>query len=283
MPQVRLIHVSDTHLSRSHAYFADNWAAFGRILRANPPDLLVHGGDIAFNAPAVPGDLAYGATEIAALGIPWLAIAGNHDVGEAPAFSRLNQPVNAATLATWRQLVGPLWWLRDIGDWRLIGLDTALMGSDLPEEAAQTAFLHEALAGRGRRPVMVFVHIPPFDRDPGDTTHSTSVIPPVARAALLDTCAAGGVKVINCGHLHIYRRLRHRGMEIVWAPATAMMSVERGLSRACHRASTPRSRAAESGDSATDHVPRSSSQSPAPRRSPCRDGAAAGKYADVRS
>jgi 3',5'-cyclic AMP phosphodiesterase CpdA len=228
MPPIRLVHVTDTHLSATHDYFADNWTAFRAEMAAAPPDFLVHGGDLSFNGPVAEGDLAFGAAELARLGLPYRAIAGNHDVGEAPAFSRLDQPVNAARLAAWQRHVGPSWWVQDLGDWRLVGLDTALMGSGLAEEAEQADFLAQALAGRAGRPVMVFTHMPPFDGDVAETAFSTSVIPHGPRRALLDTCAAGGVKVIACGHLHVYRRLRHRGMEIVWAPPTAMVDVRRG-------------------------------------------------------
>lgn len=231
MDPIRIVHVSDTHLSPTHGYFDVNWDAFRADMEVARPDLLVHGGDLAFNAPVVEADLADAAQRIAALGLDWLAIPGNHDIGEAPAYSRLKQPVTSERMAAWRRLVGPQWWVRDIGAWRLVGLDTSLMGSALPEEAEQVAFLAEALQGRNGRPVMVFVHMPPFDRDPADPKWSTSVIPFPARAGFLDACAAGGVKVINCGHLHIHRRLRHRGMEIVWAPATAMVDVRRGLTQ----------------------------------------------------
>jgi 3',5'-cyclic AMP phosphodiesterase CpdA len=227
MAAVRLVHVADTHLSPTHGYFADNWAAFRDCMAVAPPDLLVHGGDLAFNGPVAEADLAHGAAELASLGLRWLAIPGNHDIGEAPPFSRLAQPVTPARMAAWRHLVGPQWWSLDTGAWRLLGLDTALMGSGLPEEAEQADFLAEALAGRQGRPVMVFVHMPPFDSDPEDKGFSTAVIPHVARRRFLDACAAGGVKAIACGHLHVYRRMRHRGMDIVWAPPTAMVDIRR--------------------------------------------------------
>jgi len=227
MPPIHLVHVSDTHLSPTHRYFDLNWAVFADAMAAAPPDLLVHGGDLAFNGPVAPADLTHGAAAMQALGRPWRAIPGNHDIGEAPSFSRLNQPLTPTRMAAWRDAVGPQWWVEDVGDWRLIGLDTALMGSALPEEAAQQEAFAQALGARGGRPVMVFVHMPPFDGDPGDATFSTSTIPHVARGAFLDACATGGVKVIACGHLHVYRRLRHRGMEIVWAPPTAMVDVRR--------------------------------------------------------
>ncbi len=231
MAATRIIHVSDSHLSPTHTYFAMNWAAFRADMATNPPDLLIHGGDLSFNGPVLEADLAYAAAEVAGLGLDWRAIPGNHDIGEAPAFSRLDQPVTPARIAAWRRLVGPQWWSHDVGEWRLIGLDTSLMASGLPEEAEQAAFLRDALGTRGKRPVMVFIHMPPFDRDPADPKKTTSVIPFPARGDFLDTCADGGVKIIACGHLHIYRRVRHRGMEIIWAPATAMVDVRRGLTQ----------------------------------------------------
>ena len=227
MAAIRLIQVSDTHLSPTHRYFAVNWDAFRADIAAAPPDLLVHSGDLAFNAPVAPDDLSHAAAALADLGVDWLAIPGNHDIGEAPAFARLNQPLTPERIAAWHRAVGPQWWTRDLGAWRLIGIDTSLMASGLPAEAEQTAFLAEALATRGNRPVMVFIHIPPFDRDPHDPARTTSVLPFPARGPFLDLCATGGVRIIACGHLHVYRRMRYRGMEIVWAPATAMVDVRR--------------------------------------------------------
>jgi 3',5'-cyclic AMP phosphodiesterase CpdA len=226
---MRIVQVSDTHLSRSHGYFAMNFAAFRDAMRADPPALIVHSGDLSFNGPKAADDLRYSAACMNALGVAWRGIAGNHDVGEAPAHSRLDQPVDAARLAEWHRHVGPSWWFEDVGGWRLVGLDTALMASERPEEAAQRDFLTAALATRGGRPVMVFMHMPPFFRDPADPQRTTHAVPFPARMDLLDLCAEGGVKVIACGHLHIYHRTEYRGMEIVWAPATAMVAIERGL------------------------------------------------------
>ena len=84
---------------------------------------------------------------------------------------------------------------------------------------------------------MVFIHMPPFERDHLSPANPASYIPITARAKFLDTCANAGVKVIACGHKHVYRKVRHRGMDIVWAPATAMVDVKHPLAR---RGSFPR-------------------------------------------
>jgi 3',5'-cyclic AMP phosphodiesterase CpdA len=224
---LRIVQVSDTHLSETHAYFIDNFDVFVAEMQALKPDLIVHTGDISFNGPLRPDDLKFAKAHLDRLPAPVLTLAGNHDIGEAPPFSRLDQPINKARISAWTKTIGPMWWSHDIGSWRLIGLDTALMASALDEEVAQLEFLRSQLGGKGNRQAMVFLHMPPFETDPKDERPTTSSVPFPARHTLLNTCRDAGVKVIACGHLHIYRKLRYQGMSIVWAPPTAMVNIER--------------------------------------------------------
>jgi 3',5'-cyclic AMP phosphodiesterase CpdA len=222
-----IVQVSDTHLSETHAYFFDNFRVFAEEMALLKPDLIVHTGDISFNGPARPADLDFAMAQLSRLPARLRIVAGNHDVGEAPRHSRLEQPLTDQRLAAWQERVGPLFWLEDIGQWRLIGLDSALLASDREEEKAQWAFLDAALSERKGQPTMVLMHLPPFERDPSDPKFTTSSVPFEARGPLLDLLAAHRVKVLACGHLHVYRRLRHRGIDIVWAPTTAMVHIER--------------------------------------------------------
>lgn len=222
-----LVQVSDTHLSETHAYFIDNFRLFEAEMAQLRPDLIVHTGDISFNGPACPADLAFAKAQLERLPAPVLTLAGNHDIGEAPAHSRLDQPINDARIAAWQENVGPLFWHHDIGAWRLIGLDTALMASGRPEEAEQRTFLEAALATRGTRQAMLFMHMPPFRLDPADPAPTTSAVPFSARGPLLELCIDAGVAMLACGHLHVYRVTGHRGMPIVWAPTTAMVHMQR--------------------------------------------------------
>lgn len=235
---IRIIQVSDTHVSRKRAYFMDNWRYFIDEMQASPPDLIVHSGDLSFDGAGDEDDLAFAAAEHKRLPAPWISVAGNHDVGESPLAVRLNQPINDERIARWRRHIGPQWWVRDVGAWRLIGLDTALMGADTNTAIAQWEFLAEALASREGRPVFLFQHMPPFLKDPADAAFTALAVPHAVRGRLLETCVAGSVRVIACGHIHIYQRSSYQGIDIVWAPATSFFNIvqQQDLGRGVPRA-----------------------------------------------
>jgi hypothetical protein len=157
--------------------------------------------------------------------MPWLAIAGNHDIGESPLAIRLQQPINVERMSRWQRHYGPSRWCRDIGAWRLIGIDTALLGSGDPEEEAQQDFLERALRKRSGKPVMLFQHLPPFENNADDTGFTAAAVPYAPRVRLLETYLRHGVTVIACGHLHVYRQMEYRGIQIVWAPATSFFNI----------------------------------------------------------
>ena len=224
---LRVIHVTDTHLSRSHAYFIDNWRIFCDIVAADPPDLLIHTGDVSFNGPANEDDLAFARAQMDMLPCPWLIVPGNHDIGEAPRYSRLDQPLNDERIAAWKRHFGAQHWLHDIGDWRIVGIDTSLLGSDRPEEAEQRAFLGHVLETRGARPVLLMMHMPPFVETAEDPKITTSSVVPEARAALLEACRTGGVRAIACGHLHVHHQKSWSGIDIVWGPCTSFVDMSK--------------------------------------------------------
>lgn len=225
----RLVQVSDTHLSRERGYFNDNFAVFLEAMRADPPDLIVNSGDLSLNGADVAEDLVFAKAWHDRLPAPWAAIPGNHDIGEAPPFQRLKQPLDAARIGRFETVVGPRWWAREAGGWLLVGLDSALMGSGLDDEARQMAFLRETLAATPGNRKLVFIHIPPYEDDPADPAFTTHALPFPARGPFLDACVAGGVRAIACAHLHVHRVLSHRGLQIVWAPTTAFVNIARHI------------------------------------------------------
>ena len=223
---IRIIQVSDTHISRKRAYFVDNWDVFVGEMQHSRPDLIVHSGDVSFDGVCDEDDIAFARKEKDRLPAPWLAIAGNRDTGAPTPTANLNQqPIDAERLARWRRHYGPSYWCRDIGAWRLIGIDSALLGSGHSEERQQAMFIESSLRGRANRPVMLFQHVPPFDKNPDDAAPTNLAVPHTVRKWLLDLCLGNGVSVIACGHLHVYRHLEYHGIQIVWAPATSFANI----------------------------------------------------------
>jgi 3',5'-cyclic AMP phosphodiesterase CpdA len=222
---IRIVQVSDTHVSRKRAYFVDNWQVFVDEVSRTRPDLIVHSGDVAFDGAADEDDLAFARSEMDRLTAPWLAIPGNHDTGESPLAIRLQQPVNSERVERWQRHYGPSRWCRDLGAWGLIGFDTALLGSGHPEEEQQNQFLERWLRYRSGRSVMLFQHLPPFEDDADDTAFTTAAVPYAPRRRLLEMCVRNEVAVIACGHLHVYRQMHYRGIQIVWAPATSFFNI----------------------------------------------------------
>ena len=219
-----IVQVSDTHLSRTHGYFHDNWLAFLAEMEALQPDLVVHSGDLSFNTPDVAEDLDFSRAQMDRLTCPWLAIPGNHDVGEPGEHPRLGQPITNELLAQWARCFGADRFCRDLGRWRLIGINSELLGTGFREEQAQEAFLREALETAGDRCVGLFLHKPLFLADPGEFGQRGSCVFPEPRARLLEYFKTARVRFVASGHLHGYHQSRLDEIEIVWCPTTAFIN-----------------------------------------------------------
>jgi len=137
---MRIVQISDTHLSRAKPHYLQNWPPLAAWIADQHPDLVIHTGDVTFDGAGVEADLSFSAHLLDDLGIRWRAVPGNHDVGD-PRHSR--QPVNPERLRSWDRHFGPDRWIEDVGEgtgrWRLVGLDAMLMGSGEPQEDEQAA------------------------------------------------------------------------------------------------------------------------------------------------
>jgi 3',5'-cyclic AMP phosphodiesterase CpdA len=222
-----VLQVSDTHLSRTHAYFQDNWDAFIDCVAEEKPDLVFVTGDMCFNGPANPDDLAYARSQMDRLPVAWRAIPGNHDIGDVPPDARLKHPITADRRAAYRRHFGEEYWVQDVCDWRFVGLNAQLMDSGLPGEAEQMAMLEEALAGAGRHSLALVIHKPLFHASPDEPARSLATVFPNTRQKLLALCEQYQVKLVASGHRHCYRTLRHGGAQHVWAPASAFVDTSK--------------------------------------------------------
>ncbi|NRP74667.1 3',5'-cyclic adenosine monophosphate phosphodiesterase CpdA [Ensifer psoraleae] len=217
---MKIVQISDTHLSPSKTHFNDNWEPVARWIETTGADLVIHTGDLTIDGADHEEDILFSMELMRKLPVPVLIVPGNHDVGHLPGS---DQPVDADRLVRWRTLVGPDYWVCDHGTWRLIGLNSLLLGFENAEEEKQFQWLEQALANRDGRRVAIFAHKPLFVDDPmeGDTGYWS--VTPKQRRRLYELMAEHDVALHASGHLHWAWQGHHEGTDLVWGPPTSFI------------------------------------------------------------
>jgi len=218
----RILQISDTHLSPAQPHFQDNFERLLEWMQASPPDLVVCTGDLALDGADSEADLRFAAEQMARLPARCLMIPGNHDVGDYAVLGGA-QPVDPTRLARWREAVGPDHFVEDLPGWRLIGLNTQVLGSGLPEEAAQAAALEQAVAGAEGRALALFLHKPLCQHRLDDTVVDYWPVLQPARAALVAAFGATAPRFVASGHIHQWRDHAPDGLRQIWAPPVSFI------------------------------------------------------------
>jgi alkaline phosphatase D len=217
---VKIIQITDTHFSPSKPHFNGNWEPLAAWIEEAGADLVIHTGDLTVDGADKDEDISFSMELMRQISVPMLLVPGNHDVGHLPGSL---QPVNAARLDRWRRLVGPDYWAEDVGDWRLIGLDSLVMGFEDAEEEAQFEWLQSMLESRGDLRVALFAHKPLFVDElmEGDTGYWS--IRPRERQRLYGLVAAHDVRLFASGHLHWAWKGHYQNTSLVWGPAASFI------------------------------------------------------------
>lgn len=213
-----ILQITDAHLSPRNALFRDNLDRIRRAVADDPPDLVVATGDLSLDGADRDEDMAFAAELHRAFPAPLMALPGNHDVGSHPG-TQPDQPVTGPRLARFRDHLGPGRAVVDLPGWRVIGLNTEVMGTGIAEEAAQEAFLDEAIAGAGARRIAMFLHKPVFVTTPQDDAFDYWSVPPPARARLAALIDHPALRLVASGHLHLHHEFAIGRVAFTWAPA----------------------------------------------------------------
>ncbi|MGL3607947.1 metallophosphoesterase family protein [Rhizobium sp. G187] len=217
---MKIVQITDTHFSPTKPHFNGNWEPICRWIREVEPDLVVHTGDLTIDGADKEEDIAFSMAMMTELDVPVLLVPGNHDVGHMPGS---HQPVNDVRLDRWRRLAGSDRFAKDMGDWRIIGLNSLLVGSGHAEERRQLDWLIETLEGRAGRRVAMFAHKPLFVDDPAEGDTGYWGAQPAERQELLDLMAAHDVALYGSGHLHWAWQGAVGATKLVWAPPTSFI------------------------------------------------------------
>ncbi len=209
----------------SDAVFNARNAAAVALLRRARPELVVHLGDVPHPVPGLADHrraLAVATDSYAELEVPLLVVPGNHDVGDKPHPWAPAPSVSKDKHAVFAEHWGPPWWCLEHRGVLLLGVDTPVLNSGLPLEAEQWAWLEQTLADAAGKPVLAFLHYPPFLLSPDEAEHYDNLAEP-ARSRLLALFKAHGVRAVFCGHVHHPFWHVHDGAEWVLMPATSFV------------------------------------------------------------
>lgn len=220
MSRHHVVQITDLHLSAERAYNYRGWKACLDHINAAQPELVVATGDLVLCDPDHAPDHAFVRAELGRITAPWAALPGNHDIGDSGPDPYMGQFITAERRGRWLEQFGADRWGRDLGAWRLLGLNAQLLGSGLELEAEQNDWLAEEVAAAAGRPLALFLHKPLFIDHPDEADAPIFCVPRAGRARVLDILAGGDLRLIACGHNHAYRTASRGRTAIVWGPST---------------------------------------------------------------
>ncbi len=228
MSEFRLIQISDPHLTRRHTSLTDNFHRLSEHIDAKRPDLVIDSGDMAFDAPTSPDDLAFAKSLHEALPVACRYLPGNHDVGDNPTAvgPKPSHPANDQRLQAYRAIFGEDRWRFDAAGWCFVGLNSLVMNTGLGAEAEQFDWLASQLSTLNGRPLALFLHKPQFLNAPDEPELESSAIryvPMPARSRLVQMLTAVDCRLVASGHVHQRRDFTRGHTRHIWAPSSGFV------------------------------------------------------------
>ena len=211
-----LTFVADTHLGPTSPGADDNWRAVVAHVARNRPSLVVHAGDVSLDGADHDGDLAHSRELLDELPVRWRAVPGNHDTGDIGEDPR--QPVDDARRLRYRTALGDQFWIEDLDQWRVVGIDTQYLGSDLDGAPEAWDWLTDAL--RTDRRTVVVGHRPLHPDGSAHTDAPHRYLQGRSRERLQALLADGPAELYVSGHVHQWRHGSLAGFDYVWVPST---------------------------------------------------------------
>jgi len=214
---MRIALVADSHLSARAPACVANWRAAARAVQRLGATLTVHLGDITLDGQNHPDDLAFAASLLRHWPTELLTVPGNHDLGDGSG----EQPLDRARLAACRAAFGTDRWARDLGRWRLVGVNAQLFGTGSDEEHAQWHWL-ERQAAPGR-PLALCLHRPLHRPTSAEAERRGRYVPAETAERLMRGPLQASLKLVVSGHTHQALDRQVGACRHLWVPSCAFV------------------------------------------------------------
>lgn len=218
---MRAVQISDTHLSRWDGPLRRNFRALAAFVNETMrPDLVVHAGDMVLANPDAEEDFGAARELLRLIDAPILHLPGNHDVGEP--YERTWWTASAARLERYQRYFGPTRWVHRLGDVALVGINSQIFGTGLPDEADQWSWLEEVAPSLAGRTVLLFQHKSFWTPYCGSDGRQ-GAIDPADRERILDILRDTRLVGVSTGDVHRYKKTWYDERWEVWGPSTAFL------------------------------------------------------------
>jgi len=170
------------------------------------PEAVLFGGDNANQSVSRPDYRRYAHSFMKRFPAPVYALPGNHDVGSTAGWPHHDPDAMSEACLAFRQDWDD-WWLLEAAGFRILGINTQIFGSVLPEAEAQCRWLREHLSRPRQEHLLtvVFGHTPPFLKSADDNFRDGSeqmCLQPEARRPLLDVLFSSPPDLLITAHAH---------------------------------------------------------------------------------
>jgi 3',5'-cyclic AMP phosphodiesterase CpdA len=201
---LRIALVADPHITRGTAEDQAQYKGrFDRVIASvndAKVDLVLIAGDLTQGGK--PEDIGDFQAQIKGFQTPVWVAPGNHDVGDKHMPGKKGG-VTTARVNAYEAAYGPSFWSRNFQGIRVIGVNSSLLGSGLPAEADQWAFLEKELDPANTMPTLLVMHYPLFLHTPDEPGGGYWNVEPEPRARLLGLIMRSkSVRAVLTGHLH---------------------------------------------------------------------------------
>jgi predicted phosphodiesterase len=217
---MRIALIADTHLSARSPECVANWHAARRAVERLGADLTVNLGDITLDGQTHADELVFASRLMQQWPSELRCVPGNHDLGDGSG----EVPLDSRLLGAYGDAFGPDHWVIKAGDWRLLGINAQLLGTDSAQEAALWAWIAgQAGPAPDHAHTVLFLHRPLLRLRSGELTLKGRYVSRAATERLLTGPLAPTLRLVISGHTHQYLDTTVDGVRHLWMPSTAFI------------------------------------------------------------
>jgi 3',5'-cyclic AMP phosphodiesterase CpdA len=219
---MRVVQISDTHLLPDAEVVRENFELAAEYVNRLRPDLVVHTGDAIGLDPDSADERSFAAGCLATIDAPLRVLPGNHDVGETGPAAWLGFHATSDRVRAHRRAFDGDRFVETFDGWTIVGLNSEMLGSGIPEEDEQWAWLDDTLAASKGDRIVLFQHKPAW-RPRGHPPDALVSIPVASRNRLLRAFRGRRLVAIGTGHLHQPRQHTRGALLELWGPSTSFV------------------------------------------------------------